>query len=70
VRFGSRDEEATGRGAGAEPEHRPERVTLRVWEPIEAIEERRAELVQPAVDELDLSETPCRRRRKAAVSDP
>ena len=48
------DQEAVGRGPGAQPEHRRERVALRDGQPVEVIQHRRAELVQAAVGELHL----------------
>ena len=51
---GEPDEEAVGRRAGAPAEHGRERVPLRHRQPIEAIQHRRAELVETAVGELHL----------------
>ena len=54
VSVGEPDQEPVRRGPGARPEHRRERVALRAGQPIEMIEHRRAELVQPAVGQLHL----------------
>ena len=51
---GQADQEAVGRGAGREPERDPQRVALRRREPVEPIEQRHAELVQPGERQLHL----------------
>ena len=48
------DQEAVGCRRRAQPEHRRERVALRAGQPLEVLQHRRAELVQPAVGELHL----------------
>ena len=49
-----RDEERIGRTATASPEHDRQCIPLRKWKPAEAIQHRRAELVETAVGELHL----------------
>ena len=51
---GESDQEPVGRRAGAPTEHRRERVALRGGQAVEAIQHRRAELVEAAVGELHL----------------
>ena len=51
---GQADQEPVGRSAGAEAEHRRERVALRGGKRLEVLEHRRAELVQAAVGQLHL----------------
>ena len=66
---GQPDQEPVGRRAGAEPEHRGERIALRDGQAIESIQHRRAELMEPAVGQLHLRldahgrrDVPARRR--------
>ncbi len=49
-----RDEEAIRCRAVVQPERRPQRVTLRAWQPVELAEHRRAQLMQPGERELHL----------------
>ena len=51
---GQADEEAVGRRAGREAERDPQRVLLRLRERVEAVEQRRAELMQPGERQLHL----------------
>ena len=63
------DQEAVGRGARAQPEHRRQRIALRTGQPVEVIEHRHAELMQPAVGQLHLR-LDARRRRDVPALDP
>ena len=51
---GKSDQEAVGRGAGAQPEHRRERVALRHGQSLELIEHGYAELMEAGVGKLHL----------------
>ena len=51
---GQPDQEPVRRRAGAQSEHRGERVALRTGQAVEAIQHRRAELMEPAVGQLHL----------------
>ena len=51
---GKSDQEAVGRGAGAQPEHRRERVALRHGQSLELVEHGYAELMEAGVGKLHL----------------
>ena len=67
---GEPNQEAVGRGAGAQPEDGRERITLRHRQSFEVIQHRGTELVQPAVDELHLGLDADRGRDAPTGSSP